>query len=205
MKTRIYTLLIFLLHQSAPAFSQAPETIFPYAVGDVVQDFSLINIDGNTLSLQNYVGSQGVLVVFTCNHCPYAQMYEQRIISLHKRYRDKGIPVLAINSNDPEIVPDDSYENMQIRAKQKRYPFPYLFDEGQHVCVRFGATRTPHTFLLDQHMIIRYIGAIDDNAEVPGSVKNFWVENAIKAILANERPDPDFTRAVGCSIRRKQP
>lgn len=174
-----------------------------YAIGDKAEDFSLKNVDGKMISLANYKDAKGYIVIFTCNHCPYAQLYEQRIISLHRKYYPMGFPVIAINPNDPEIVPEDSYEEMQRHARDHNYPFAYLFDEKQEVFPKFGASRTPHVFLLDSTRIVRYIGTIDDNPETPGAVKKRYVENAIGAILRGEMPDPDFTRAVGCTIKKK--
>jgi peroxiredoxin len=174
-----------------------------YIVGDRAEDFSLKNVDGNLVSLSDYKDTKGLLVIFTCNHCPYAQIYEQRIIDLHKMYAPLGIPVLAINPNSPLIVPEDSFEEMQKRSKAKKYPFAYLFDEEQTVMPKFGATRTPHVFLLDSNFVVRYIGAIDDNPESPASAKNRWTEAAINKMLAGENPNPDFTRAVGCTVKRK--
>lgn len=174
-----------------------------YLVGDKVDNFSLKNVDENFVSLSDYHGSKGLLVIFTCNHCPYAQIYEQRIINLHKKYAPLGIPVVAINPNSPLIVPEDSFEEMQKRATAKKYPFAYLYDEDQTVMHKFGATRTPHVFLLDSNRVVRYIGAIDDNPESPKSAKNRWVESAVEALLSGVNPFPDFTRAVGCTVKKK--
>lgn len=175
-----------------------------YVVGDQVANFSLLNIDGRMVSMHDYEEPyKGLIVVFTCNHCPYAQLYEQRIIDLHNKYAQKGFPVIAINPNPAELFPDDSYAEMQKRAKEMRYPFAYLDDDQQTVYPQFGASRTPHVFILDDNFIVRYIGAIDDNPETPKAAKNHFVENAVNAILRGERPDPEFTRAVGCTIKKK--
>jgi peroxiredoxin len=117
-----------------------------YRVGDVVEDFSLRSTKGGTVSLAALGNVQGAIVVFTCNHCPYAKKYESRIIALHDDYAPEGYPVIAINPNDPSQVPEDSFENMVKRAEEKQYPFHYAFDETQEVARRFGATRTPHVF-----------------------------------------------------------
>ena len=119
-----------------------------YEVGDIANDFSLKNIDGKMISLKDYNDAKGYIVVFTCNHCPYAKLYEQRIIDLHNKYASQGYPVIAINPNDPEKQPLDSYENMKKRAKEKEYPFAYLFDETQDIAKSFGASRTPHVYIL---------------------------------------------------------
>ncbi|MBK9338109.1 MAG: thioredoxin family protein [Lewinellaceae bacterium] len=175
-----------------------------YVVGDRAEDFSLRNVDGSMVSFSDYTSAKGFILVFTCNHCPYAQLYERRIIELHNKYSSKGYPVIAINPNDPKIVPEDSFDEMVKRAKSKRYPFAYLFDSTQTVYPLFGANRTPHAFVLDKNLVIRYIGAIDDNPETPAAVKRRYVENAVESLLRDERPDPDFTRAIGCTIKRKR-
>jgi peroxiredoxin len=174
-----------------------------YVVGDKADKFSLKNVDGRMVSLDDYSNVKGYIIVFTCNHCPYAQMYEDRLIDLHKKYSPKGFPVIAINPNSPAIVEEDSYEEMQKRAKQKNFPFVYLFDEKQEVYPKFGATRTPHVFILDTSLVVRYIGAIDDNPELPSHAKNRWVENALESLLRGEKPKPDVTLAIGCTVKKK--
>lgn len=175
-----------------------------YVVGDKAEDFSLRNVDGRMVSFSDYTDAKGFILVFTCNHCPYAQLYEQRIIDLHRKYNPKGYPVIAVNPNDPSIVKEDSFEEMVSRARQKRYPFAYLFDSTQTVYPLFGANRTPHAYVLDKSLVVRYIGAIDDNPETPVAVKRRYVENAVESLLRGERPDPDFTRAIGCTIKKRR-
>lgn len=200
-----FTLLLCAVTQFsaiAPPPTRTPY-ILPYEVGDRAEDFSLKNVDGTMVSLAKYKNAKGYIVVFTCNHCPYAQLYERRIIELHKKYVGLGFPVVAINPNSPEVVPEDSFEEMQKRSKQKKYPFDYLFDEAQGVYPKFGASRTPHVFVLDSTLLVRYIGAIDDNPENADDVKNHFVQNAVDALLRSQAPDPDFTRAVGCTVKKK--
>ena len=174
-----------------------------YKVGDQAADFSLKNVDGTMVSLADYKGVNGYIVIFTCNTCPYAQMYEDRIIALHTKYASQGYPVVAINPNDPDVKPGDDFAAMQARAKEKKFPFKYLFDAGQKVYPVFGATRTPHIFLLDANRYVRYIGAIDDNAQNPGEVTVKYLENAIAALKAGNNPDPAETKAIGCTIKVK--
>ncbi len=174
-----------------------------YKVGDQAADFKLKNIDGTMVSLSSYKDVKGYIVVFTCNTCPYAVMYEDRLIELHNMYAPKGFPVVAINPNDPDVKPGDDWESMQARAREKKFPFKYLFDEQQTVFPAFGATRTPHVFLLDANRYVRYIGAIDDNAQNPAEVKDKFVENAISAITSGNNPDPSETKAIGCTIKVK--
>lgn len=178
-----------------------------YKVGDTAEDFSLKNVDGKQVSLADYPDTKGFVVVFTCNHCPYAQAYEQRIINIHNVYAPKGYPVIAINPNDPEIQPGDSYEAMQQRAEEKNYPFPYLFDESQDVYRKYGASRTPHVFLLnkeDGKLKVAYIGTIDDNYKDESAVTQKYLADAIDALIAGKTPDPSFTKAIGCSIKDKR-
>lgn len=172
-------------------------------VGEKAQDFKLQNIDGNWVSLSDYKDAKGFIVIFTCNTCPYAKMYEDRIIELNNTYEPQGYPVIAINPNDPDVKPGDSFDAMKERAKEKGFTFPYLIDADQTVFPAFGAERTPHVFLLDQDLIVRYIGAIDDNAQSVDAVEEKYLDNAIKAIGQDKDPDPDFTKAVGCTIKVK--
>lgn len=173
-----------------------------YAIGQTAENFTLKNVTGDYVSLSDYQDAKGVIVIFTCNHCPFAQLYEQRIIELHKNYAPKGYPVIAINPNSPIVAPEDSFEKMQELAKQKRYPFAYLFDEHQTVYPKFGATRTPHVFLLDENRAVRYIGAIDNNAEAPGPNTQRHVENAIQALINGKNPNPANTKSIGCTIKK---
>ncbi len=173
-------------------------------VGDTAPDFSLKNVDGEMVSLAEMKDAKGYIITFTCNHCPYSVMYEDRLIELHNAYAPKGYPVIAINPNDPEAQPKDGFEEMKVRAEEKAFPFVYLFDDGQKVYPQYGATRTPHVFLLDKDRKVTYIGAIDDNARDAEAVEAKYVENAIAAMEKGEAPDPDFTKAIGCSIKKKR-
>ncbi len=174
-----------------------------YEIGDTVEDFRLQNVDGSWIKFSEYMGDEGVIVIFTCNTCPYAQLYEDRINGLHQKLSNEGFPVLAINPNDPSMKPGDSYEAMQSRSKEKSFSFPYVFDEKQEVFPKFGAKRTPHVFVVDKTMKLRYIGAIDDNPQDPNAVKTNYVTSAIDAIKAGKDPDPLTTKAIGCGIKSK--
>lgn len=169
-----------------------------YAVGDTARDFQLKNVDGKTVSLTNYDNAEGYIVVFTCNTCPYSKMYEQRIIDLHKKFAAKGFPVIAINSNDAW---GDSYEDMVELADEKNYPFPYVFDETQQVAKDYGATNTPHVYVLNKDRKVVYIGAIDNNTKSAESADKFYVEDAVKAIQNNSTPKITKTKAIGCTIK----
>ena len=154
--------------------------------------------------MSDYKKAKGFIVVFTCNHCPYAIKYEDRIIKLAKKYTKKGYILLAINPNDPAAQPLDSFELMQERAKEKKFNFPYLFDEGQKIYPQYGATKTPHVFLLDKERVVKYIGAIDDNVEDASDVKVKYLENAIAALEAGKSIENPVTKAIGCSIKVKK-
>lgn len=175
-----------------------------YGVGDTATDFNLKGVDGKSYSLSQYKKAKGFIIVFTCNHCPFAVKYEDRINDLAKKYKDKGYILLAINPNDPEVQPKDSYELMIERSKEKGFVFPYLFDEGQKVYPQYGATKTPHVFLLDSKRVVKYIGAIDDNVDDANDVSEKYLENAIAALEKGEKPEPEVTKAIGCSIKVKK-
>lgn len=173
-------------------------------VGDTAPDFKLKNIDGNMVSLADYPDAKGFIIAFTCNTCPFAVMYEDRFIELHRKYAAKGYPVIAINPNDPEVKEGDNFAAMKVRAQEKSFPFAYLIDKGQQVYPQFGATRTPHVYLLDADRTIQYIGALDDNAQDATQVTERYVENAIAQLAKGQKPDPAFTKAIGCTIKVKR-
>ena len=172
-----------------------------YQPGDKATDFKLKSVDGKMYSMSDYKDAKGFIVVFTCNHCPFAVKYEDRVIELAKKYKSKEYVLLAINPNDPAAAPDDSFDKMKVRAKEKGFTFPYLFDEGQKIFPQYGATKTPHVFLLDKNLIVKYIGAIDDNVEDASAVKEHYLENAIAALEKGQEPAVNSTKAIGCSIK----
>ena len=174
--------------------------------GDNAVPFSLKNVNDATVSLSDYSDQKGVIVVFTCNPCPFAKAYEQRIIQLHKKYADLGFPVVAINPNDEEVSSEDTVDKMKTRSADKGYPFPYLKDASQEVYKAYGATRTPHIFLLENKggkFKVAYIGAIDDNAMDAASVSKTYLEDAIRAVMTGSKPEPATTKAIGCTIKSK--
>ncbi|WP_291114485.1 thioredoxin family protein [Flavobacterium sp. UBA6135] len=175
-----------------------------YEIGSIATDFTLKNIDNQTVSLRDMKDAKGCIVIFTCNHCPYAVAYEDRIIALDKKYKKLGYPVIAINPNNPEKQKEDSFEKMQVRAKEKGFTFPYLFDEGQKIYPQYGATKTPHVYILEKTNkgnVVKYIGAIDDNHADESAVKEKYVENAVNALLDNKEVSVKTTKAIGCSIK----
>ncbi len=186
------------------AFMAASFTLPAHRVGEVASDFHLKNVDGKMVRLSDLKEVKGYIVVFTCNTCPFAKAYEERIIALHQKYAPLGYPVVAINSNDKMVKPDDSYESMQSYAKEKKFPFVYLYDETQEVAQTYGALKTPHVYLLDNQRVVRYIGAIDDNSEDASAVKEKYVENAVDALLAGKEVALKETKAIGCGIKWKR-
>lgn len=174
-----------------------------YPIGGSAAEFKLQNAKGGTVSLSDYKDKRGVIVVFTCNHCPFAKAYEERIIALDKKYAALNFPVVAINSNDASDYEDESMENMKKRATEKGYTFPYLQDATQAVAKAFGATRTPHVFVLrneNAKFTVQYIGTIDDNYQDPAGVTKRYVEDAVNNILAGKPVVVTQTKAVGCAI-----
>ena len=177
-----------------------------YAPGSKAIDFKLKNVDGKMVSLADYKDAKGFIVTFTCNHCPFSKAYEDRIIALHNKYAKEGYPVVAINSNDKTIAPEDSYDGMIERAKEKNFPFAYLYDESQEIAKTYGATRTPHIYLLKKEgkdLVIKYVGAIDDNSDDPAAVTKKYVESAMDELLAGKEVTTNSTKAIGCTIKWK--
>jgi len=178
-----------------------------YNVGDKATDFQLKNVDGKMVSLKDFKNAKGFIVIFTCNTCPYAVAYEDRIKELNKKFESKGFPVIAVNPNDPEVQPADNFDAMVTKAKDKNFTFPYLYDPGRKISSVYGAMKTPHVYLLSKKgndLTVEYIGAIDDNHEDASAVKTKYVEDAVNAILAGKKPNPDFTKAIGCSVKKKK-
>ena len=195
-------LLLFVSVIFATAFTSNVPTA--YKIGDTATDFKLKSVDGKMYSMSDYKSAKGFIVVFTCNHCPFAKKYEDRINDLAIKYKSKGYILLAINPNDPVAEPADSFDMMKVRAKEKGFAFPYLLDEGQKIFPQYGATKTPHVFLLDKNRVVKYIGAIDDNVDSADDVKEKYLENAIAALESGKTPSPEVTKAIGCSIKVKK-
>jgi peroxiredoxin len=179
----------------------------PFKAGDIATDFSLKNLDGKYVSLSQFNDAKGFIVVFTCNTCPMAKKYEGRIIDLNKEFSGKGYPVIAINSNDRTVSPGDSYEEMQKLATAKGYKFEYLYDDSQEVAKQYGATNTPHVYVLsknDGKLKVGYVGAIDNNAEDASKADKKYVHDAVNALLKGEQAPVAGTKAIGCGIKWKK-
>lgn len=179
----------------------------PYKPGDIADDFTLKNVSGSEISLAGIENARGFIVVFMCNTCPVVKAYEDRIIDLNKKFSAKGYPVVAINSNDKIISPGDSYDDMKKTARNKGYEFEYLYDESQDVTRRFGATNTPHVYVLskrDGKLKVEYVGAIDNNSDDPANADKKYVEDALNSLLKSTPVAVVQTKAVGCSIKWKK-
>ncbi|WP_438978143.1 thioredoxin family protein [Polaribacter sp.] len=200
MKTIKSTLLLAVIAIITLAFTV--KTDKGYKVGDTIEDFSLKNVDGDKISLKDYDDAKGFIIIFTCNTCPYSVANEDRIIALQDKYEELGYPVIAINPNDPKAQPGDSFEKMKVRAEEKGFNFPYLFDEGQKVYPKFGASKTPHVYIISKSaMKVEYIGAIDDSSRDASAVKVKYVETVVDELLTGKTPSITETRAIGCSIK----
>ncbi len=195
-------ILVFAFVTMLSAFSLIEKG---YKVGDIADDFKLKNIDGKMISMADYKDAKGFIVVFTCNTCPYSVANEDRLNALDAKYKAKGYPVIAINPNNPSVQPGDSFEKMKVRAKEKSFSFPYLFDDGQKVFPKYGATKTPHVYVLNKEdegfLKVKYIGAIDDSSRNASNVKTKYVENAVDALLDGKEVETTNTKAIGCSIK----
>lgn len=177
-------------------------------IGDPAPDFSLKGVDGKTWRLEDFAGSKALVVIFSCNHCPYVVAYEGRMIDLQKEFAARGARFALINSNEDQNYPEDSFENMVRRAGEKGYPFPYLRDETQAVARAYGAVRTPHLFVFapagPSGWVLAYTGKIDDNWQDPDRVKEPYLKRALEALTSGKPPPVRETDAIGCTIKWKK-
>ena len=197
--------VLFALSLLTLSTANSPTKVDGYKIGDIATDFSLPNVDGDMVSLGDFKDVKGFIVIFTCNTCPYSVAYEDRIIALDKKYKSRGYPVIAINPNDPAAIEGDELADMKVRAVEKGFTFPYLQDVGQQVYPQYGATKTPHVFVLqkeDEKNIVRYIGAIDDSSRNPKNVTKRFVEKSVNDLLAGKTLTITRTKAIGCSIKK---
>jgi peroxiredoxin len=173
------------------------------ALGDRMPaaDVAMKNVDSSMVSIGKLAGEKGTLVVFTCNACPYAKAWEERIAALGNKYSQQGVGVVAVNSNDPKVVPEDGFEAMQQRAKDRKLAFPYVMDETSGVAKAFGAGRTPEVFLFDGEGKLVYKGAVDDNHKEPDKVQSRYLQDALEAVVAGRDVPVKETKAMGCSIK----
>ncbi|MFD2034240.1 thioredoxin family protein [Belliella marina] len=202
MKKLIMILLGGMLLYSLPNAVLAQNA--GYQIGDAATDFKLQSVDGEWVSISGISGAKGAIVIFSCNTCPYVVAYEDRMIALHEKFASKGYPVIAINSNDAKLSPGDSFDKMKERSNDKNFPFHYVYDQSQEIIKAYGGTRTPHVYLLNKEgdeLIVKYIGAIDNNYQNPSAVTEKYVENAMNALLSGEKIALETTKAIGCTIK----
>ncbi len=198
---KLFSFSLFLVILGCMAFTFSTNG---YEPGAEATDFDLKNINGSRVSMSSMTDAKGFIVVFTCNHCPFAKKYENRIIALDKKYKSQGYPVIAINPNDTFNYPEDAHTEMVKRAKDKNYTFPYLVDETQQVAKAFGAAKTPHVFLIQKEaekFIVKYTGGIDNNFENVDKVTKKYLENALDELIAGKEVTVKTTKAVGCMIK----
>jgi len=189
--------IVNLTAQDNPSV-KSKSNITSYQIGDKVEDFSLPNTDGEMTSLSDYKDAKGYIIVFTSNVCPYAIANEERLIQIHNEMEPKGYPVIAINSN---VGNEENLESMKTKLNDEKFPFAYLKD-NLSVYAKFGATKTPHVFLLDNNMTVQYMGSIDDSPRSPENTKEQYLSDAVNDLMQNRKPDPAVTKSIGCPIKR---
>ena len=168
-----------------------------------ITDFSLQNVDGNMISLKNYSNAKGFIIVFTCNHCPFAKLYPPRFNAMNTKYKALGVPLIAISSTDTISYEDDTYSKMREKAIHEQFNFPYLFDGMQTVARDFKAQKTPHAYVIwkiKDKWVVKYNGAIDDNGMEPQKVKTSYVTNAVDELLSGKEVTEKETKSIGCQI-----
>jgi peroxiredoxin len=176
---------------------------FTLQIGQAAPDFNLPGVDGKKYSLASFKDAKFLVVVFSCNHCPYVVGSEDRMIQFAKDYAGRGVKMVAINSNETVEHPTDSFDHMVIRAKEKKFPFPYLRDESQEVALAYGALRTPHFYVFDAQRNLRYTGRMDDNPKMAMLAKTHELRDAVDAILAGKKPPAEQTNPIGCNVKWK--
>jgi peroxiredoxin len=169
----------------------------------IVRDFRLKNVDGQYVSFKNYPNAKGFVIIFTCNHCPFAKLYPPRLNALNEKYSKLGVPLIAISSTDTITYEEDTYPSMVEKARAEAFNFPYLFDGAQKVAKNFEAQKTPHAYVIWKEKgkwVVKYNGAIDDNGAEPEKVENQYVAKAVDALLAGKAIEVKETKSIGCQI-----
>jgi peroxiredoxin len=200
---KINILLFLMLFLSFNVQATGGKKNYVSSLGDTIEDFSLQNIDGNYISLKSYPQAKGFIIVFTCNHCPFAKLYSERFNEMAKNYSAQNVPLLAINPMDTVVYEEESFRVMQEKAKVASFTFPYLQDNLQTVAKDFNADHTPHAFVIwkeNNQWIIKYTGAIDDNGAESDKVKNPYLTKAVDELLAGIKVQEPETRSIGCAV-----
>lgn len=189
------------VHAAQRLLDDKERTMRTLELGDAAPDFSLRGADGRTHTRDGFKDKQVLVIIFSCNHCPYVQAYEDRMIAIQRDYQDRAVQLVAINSNEDRYHPEDSFERMVERAQSKNFNFPYLRDASQDVAKAYGATHTPHLFVFDRDRRLRYTGKIDDNWQNPNAVKRRYLRDSLDALLQGTLPTEAQTHAIGCTIK----
>lgn len=174
---------------------------FTLQIGATAPDFSLPGIDGKTYSLASFKNAKLLVVVFACNHCPYVIGSEDRMKQFHADYKSRGLEMIAINSNETQNHPTDSFQHMVSHAREKGLTWPYVRDDSQEIARAYGALRTPHFYLFDADRKLRYTGRMDDNPRTPGAQKTHELRDAVEALLAGRNPPVQITNPIGCNVK----
>jgi peroxiredoxin len=176
---------------------------FTLSLGSKAPDFSLPGVDGRKYSLASFKDAKVLVVVFSCNHCPYVVGSEERMKQFYADYAPKGVAMIAINSNETENHPNDSFDHMVARAREKGFKFPYVRDDSQDVALAYGGLRTPHYYVFDAERKLRYTGRMDDNPRNPGKETTHELRDAVDAVLAGKAPAVPLTNPIGCNVKWK--
>ena len=174
---------------------------FTLQLGAAAPDFQLPGVDGKSYSLASFTKAEALIVAFSCNHCPAAVGSEDRMIRLCNDYKPKGVEMVVISSNETTHHPEDSFDNMKVRAKQKGFPYPYVYDASQDVALAYGALRTPHFYVFDQSRRLRYTGRMDNNPYDAANAAEPDLRRALDAILAGKKPPVEVTNPIGCNVK----
>ena len=174
---------------------------FTLQIGQSAPDFDLPGVDGKNYSPASFKDAKLLIVVFSCNHCPYVVGSEERMIKFYNDYKPRGVEMIAINSNETVGHPTDSFEHMIAHAKEKKLPFKYVRDDSQEIAVAYGALRTPHYYVFDQERKLRYTGRMDDNPRNPGQETTHELRDAVDALLAGKEPPVELTNPIGCNVK----
>lgn len=176
---------------------------FSFGQNKVVKDFKLRNVDGKYISLSDYKSAKGFIIIFTCNHCPFAKLYPPRFNELHSKFLPNGVPLIAISSTDTVQYEEDTYPLMVEKSNNEHFMFPYLMDGNQKVAKNFNAQKTPHAYVIwneNGKWVVKYDGAFDDNGQEPEKVENKYVEAAVESLLENKKIEITQTKSIGCQI-----
>ena len=176
---------------------------FTLQIGQSAPEFNLPGVDGRNYTLGDFKHAKVLVVFFTCNHCPFVVGSEERIQRLHNEFHPRGVDWVGINSNETDNHPTDSLQHMKLRAKEKGIRYPYLRDDSQDVARAYGALRTPHFYVFDEHRKLRYTGRLDDSPREPGKETTHELRDALEALVGGKEPPVPVTNPIGCNVKWK--